>query len=165
MATHAHRQVAATTETTDSSAAADAVRQVLRSDGGRVTTARVLVLQILADAGEHLSAQQIHQRVSAAAPSLNVSTVYRTLTRLEELELIHALPTPGETLYGIADQPHHHAICTECGKVTELGGEPLTDTLEALERITGYTFAASSSLTIRAVCRACQTKTRRPRKR
>jgi len=132
------------------------VKQLLRTEGGRVTLARLLVLRVLTEAEGHLGAQEIHTRVSALAASVTLSTVYRALSRLEELGLVHALPTAGETQYGIADEPHHHAICTGCGKVTELPDAALTETLKALERATGYTFTLQSSLTMRALCRECQ---------
>ena len=132
------------------------VRRILRSDGGRVTFARVKVLEALADAGEHLSAQQIHERVSQLTPSLNVSTVYRTLTRLEELELVHSVPAPGQTLYGLTTLPHHHAMCTECGTVTDLELTVVRDVMARFEQVTGFGFDEGSSLTVRAVCVRCR---------
>jgi Fur family ferric uptake transcriptional regulator len=73
-----------------------------------------------------------------------------------EASPVHALPTVGQTQFGLAHEPHHHAICTGCGKVSELPGATLTDILQALEQHTGYTFTDNSSLTMRALCEQCR---------
>jgi Fur family ferric uptake transcriptional regulator len=138
----------------------DAVKQLLRADGGRVTMARMLVLRVLSEAGHHLGVQEIHARVNALAPPTNLSTVYRTVTRLEALGLIHTIPTQGETQYGVVQKPHHHAICTGCGRVTELAGPPVSAALRALEAASGYALTESSSLTVRGLCNACRTMPR-----
>jgi Fur family ferric uptake transcriptional regulator len=136
----------------------DAVKLLLRTDGGRVTMARMLVLRVLSEAGHHLGVQEIYARVNALAPPINLSTVYRTVTRLEALGLIHTIPTQGESQYGVVQEPHHHAICTGCGRVTELAGPSVAAALRALEVASGYALAENSSLTVRGLCNNCQNK-------
>src|SRR5689334_2561362 len=114
-------------------------RQLLRDAGIKVTTARLLVLGVLAEADAHLGVHDIDARVNAIAPPIDVSTVYRTVSRLEELGLVHSISTPTEALYGLARRPHHHAVCTHCGKVTELSGPAVVEALQGLEAVSGYT--------------------------
>jgi Fur family transcriptional regulator, ferric uptake regulator len=132
------------------------VRQLLHADGVKVTTARILVLRVLSDAHEHFGVQEIHTRVNAVAPPINLSTVYRTVSRLEELGLVHSISTPAEALYGLARQPHHHAVCTRCGRVTELSGAPVVEALQALEAVSGYTLSSTTSLTVHGLCTSCR---------
>jgi Fur family ferric uptake transcriptional regulator len=136
----------------------EALKQLLRADGGRVTMARMLVLRVLTEAGHHLGVQEIYARANALAPPINLSTVYRTVTRLEALGLIHTIPTQGEMQYGVVQEPHHHAICTGCGRVTELAGPSVAAALRALEAASGYALAENSSLTVRGLCDNCRNK-------
>ena len=134
----------------------DEVRQLLRDAGVKVTTARVLVLRVLTDAHAHLGVQDIHARVNAIAPPIDVSTVYRTVSRLEELGLVHSISTPTEAMYGLARQPHHHAVCTQCGRITELSGTPVVEALQALEAASGYRLTPGTSLSVHGLCTSCR---------
>jgi Fur family ferric uptake transcriptional regulator len=131
-------------------------RQLLRDAGIKVTTARLLVLGVLADADGHLGVHDIDARVNAIAPPIDVSTVYRTVSRLEQLGLVHSISTPTEALYGLARRPHHHAVCTHCGRVTELSGPSVTEALEGLEAVSGYKLSSGTSLTVHGLCMACR---------
>src|ERR1700681_603848 len=51
----------------------------LRSEGRRVTTARRLVVELLANTAEHLTADDLAIRIHDAHPAIHLSTVYRTL--------------------------------------------------------------------------------------
>jgi hypothetical protein len=53
------------------------------------------------------------------------STVLHALQTLTEQGLAHILTTGGVAAYGIADRPHHHAICISCAQVTELDADQL----------------------------------------
>ena len=71
---------------------------------------------------------------------MNISTVYRTLEVLEELDLVrHAHITDRAPTYHSAATPAHvHLVCRSCGKVTEVSPdvvEPMTATLEGRLRI------------------------------
>ena len=134
----------------------DEVRQLLRDAGVKVTTARVLVLRVLTAARAHQGVADIHARVNAIAPPINLSTVYRTVARLEELGLVHSISTPAEALYGLARHPHHHAVCTSCGRVTELSGAPVGEALQALESVSGYRLSPQTSLTVHGLCTTCR---------
>jgi Fur family ferric uptake transcriptional regulator len=134
----------------------DEVRQLLRDAGVKVTTARLLVLRVLSDADAHLGVQEIHARVNAIAPPIDLSTIYRTVARLEELGLVHSISTSTEALYGLARRPHHHAVCTQCGRVTELSGAPVVAALRGLEAVSGYTLSPGTSLTVHGLCTSCR---------
>ena len=137
----------------------DEVLQLLRDAGVRVTTARLLVLRVLSDADAHQGVHDIDTRVNAIAPPIDTSTVYRTVSRLEELGLVHSISTPTEALYGLARRPHHHAVCTRCGRVTELSGPPVNEALQALEVASGYRLSPGTSLTVHGLCTSCRDAT------
>ncbi len=129
-------------------------RNQLRA-AGRVTAARLLVLEALDTAHEHLTIAEVHARVSHSRQPVNLSTVYRTIERLEELGLVHRLDAPGDAKYGLHQHPHHHAICVSCERVFELASADVSQALEVLADNTGIAPDLTSSLTIRITCAAC----------
>lgn len=80
----------------------------------RLTTHRQEVLDTLSHEREALSAAAVHERL----PHINLVTIYRALDYLAEHGLVHKLRLDGEeALYEVQHEPHHHALCTECGQV------------------------------------------------
>ena len=128
---------------------------LLHARGSRVTPQRQLVIeQVLATRG-HIVPEAIYLEVSRRFPSINRSTVYRTLQLLEQMGLIsHAHVEEGSTRYHRAEEPAHmHLVCHSCGAVQEIGdlsvGEPLRQTLRAR-------YGFESDLTHLAIAGRCQ---------
>ena len=102
---------------------------MLRSRGLRLTAPRQLVLEAVYRL-RHATPDQIHAEVAGKAAGVNITTVYRTLELLEELELItHAHLSHGAPTYHAVDEHQHaHLVCRGCGSVTELPS-PVLDQL------------------------------------
>jgi Fe2+ or Zn2+ uptake regulation protein len=100
---------------------ATGVEKVLRSEGKRITPQRALLLQIIEESQGHLDAEEIYRLAKKRDPRLSLSTVYRTLSLLKELDLIEELHFDEEHHhYEIkAEAEHYHLICSECGKIIE----------------------------------------------
>lgn len=111
--------------------------KILKEKGLKVTRQRLVVLEVLGEnAGKHLTAEEIYERVKVENPDIGLATVYRTVQLLLELELIDRINLDdGFVRYEIADMEksehhrHHHLICLKCGEVTAFED----DMLEALE--------------------------------
>jgi Fe2+ or Zn2+ uptake regulation protein len=98
----------------------ESVLSVLRSRGGRVTSSRRILLQVLFDAEGHMSAETLAEAVQARAPDVHLSTIYRNLEELEELGVIaHSHLGHGPSSYLLASHAHAHFICAECGTMIE----------------------------------------------
>ncbi|WP_433055792.1 Fur family transcriptional regulator [Dactylosporangium sp. CS-033363] len=95
--------------------------ELLRSRGLRLTAPRQLVLEAVYLL-RHATPDQIHAEVAGKAAGVNITTVYRTLELLEELELItHAHLSHGAPTYHAVDEHQHaHLVCRDCGSVREL---------------------------------------------
>ncbi len=79
-----------------------------------LTPHRRTILDHLTHCGGTRSAAEVH----AALPSINLVTVYRVLDYLVKAGLVKKFTlTDEEAVYEVQAEPHHHAICTECGKV------------------------------------------------
>ena len=134
----------------------DAMLDALRGSGAKITTARRAVLEEFARTeGQHVSAEELTERVQARYPEVHLSTVYRTLEFLEREGLITRVHVKdGPAAYHFAANAHHHAICDTCGREIELPAtffRPVTRKLEA-----DYGFVASPThLTVTGTCAAC----------
>ncbi|BCB77177.1 transcriptional repressor [Phytohabitans flavus] len=127
--------------------------------GSRHTIARSLVIDILAAVDGHLSVTEIHERVAATRPEINLSTVHRTVTFLVEHGVAHVLPWPGEGRYGLNDHPHHHAVCDTCGSISEIDAETLSTAVSAAEESSGFTLG-DAGVALFGRCPACRGETR-----
>lgn len=118
--------------------AIDEVLERVRARGGRVTTARRLVVGALLDADSHLSAEDLASVVQADHPEVHLSTVYRTLESLEELGIVrHTHVGHGPVVYHLGDL-HQHLVCEECGDVIDVPAALLDELSTTLRRRYGF---------------------------
>lgn len=91
--------------------------------GYRLTLSRQAILDVLSKTSEHLSAEEIYHYVHRIHPSSGMSTVYRTLELLVQLQLVHKFDFgDGRARYELGQAAeeeghHHHLVCVECQKV------------------------------------------------
>jgi len=136
---------------------AQGINDTLRELGYRLTPQRILILAALRDSDDHISAEEIHTRVCAKYPHVNISTVYRTLELLKSLGLVTETDLgEGRVRYHSADKGHHHhLICENCGATTEVD-EPLFLPLKRT-LLKEYQFRASiNHFAIFGRCTKCQ---------
>lgn len=112
----------------------------LRKAGVRITRQRSALLQVLADAEDHPDANELHARARAIDPRVSLSTVYRTLTALEEQGVIHRHAFEGAPArFETADQPHHdHLIDMDSGDVIEFRSEKIENLQAEIAAELGY---------------------------
>lgn len=107
------------------SAATD-VGHILREHGYRLTSPRWLVWSVLRSADGHLTADEVTERVNDADPTVNRSSVYRSLTIFEELDLVRRshLGIDESARWEIAHpDDEFHLVCRSCGTVEHHAGE------------------------------------------
>src|SRR6202163_940983 len=87
--------------------------ELLRKRGYRLTPQRHMILSVIQEAHEHLSIEQIAERVQERNQYVSLSTIYRTLELLRELGLVRENHFLGEqTRYeAITGEAHHHLVC------------------------------------------------------
>jgi len=108
--------------------------QALQAQGYRLTPQRMMVVEALHSVDQHISAEEIYAQVRAKYPYANISTIYRTLELLKELELVTEIALgDGRVRYHPAEKGHHHhLVCHNCGKIIDLPESallPLEETL------------------------------------
>lgn len=82
---------------------------------------RQAVIRVIVDCHGHISPDAIAREVQKDFPSVDVSTVYRTLETLRDLQVVDRVYfADGSTVYHLRDHQHHHLCCEKCNKVLEL---------------------------------------------
>lgn len=102
----------------------DDVLALVRARGGRATSSRRVLLDVLFEAEDHLTAEDLTAAVQARAPDVHISTVYRNLEDLQRLGVVvHTHLGHGPATYQLASLAHAHFICSECGTRVEAPDE------------------------------------------
>jgi Fur family ferric uptake transcriptional regulator len=105
----------------------------LHAAGHRLTPQRALVLEAVESLG-HATPDEVYAEVRRQSPTINLSTVYRTLELLDELGVIrHAhLSDRAPTYHARSDHEHVHLVCRGCQKVISLGAQRVETALAAV---------------------------------
>ncbi|MEM6449363.1 MAG: Fur family transcriptional regulator [Cyanobacteria bacterium P01_D01_bin.105] len=82
----------------------------------RRTRSQTLVLELLKQLPEAMSAQDLYVQLRKRQTSMGLATVYRALDSLKLEGVVQMRPLPsGESLYSLAKQDTHHLTCVRCG--------------------------------------------------
>jgi len=118
---------------------ADEVLGALAASGRRRTSARQVIVEAVLAAKGHVTADELASDIHRRFPSINISTVYRTLEALEEIDVIdHVHLGHGRAVYHLADEEHQHLVCERCEQVIELPASKLKPLLRTIERDHGF---------------------------
>lgn len=130
--------------------------ELLRKRGYRLTPQRYMILSVIQEAGEHLSIDQILERVQKRNPQVSLSTIYRTLELLCELGMVRENRLPGEQPhYETADgSAHHHLVCRRCRTIIHLDEALLGNLNEQLQEQHHF-HNISLNLVAMGYCQAC----------
>lgn len=121
-------------------AAVNRIEAQCRAKGMRLTGQRRLIAAVLAESDDHPDVPELHRRVALRDETVSLSTVYRTVKRLEEQGIIerHAFQD-GRARYEKASKDHHdHLIDLETGKVVEFRSEDIEHLQAEIARRLGY---------------------------
>jgi len=115
------------------------IRELFRDSGNRITPQRRAILTIIQEHRRHLSADEIYDLARREVPRLSLSTVYRTLELLKELNLVRELQLAGDyARYETQSQEHQHLVCLRCGKVLEFQCDHCAAVHQKLAREYGF---------------------------
>ncbi len=137
---------------------ADWLRQ-LEAKGYRLTAPRRAVVEIVALSQQVLTPFDIFEQAKPTYSKLGLVTVYRTLDKLEELDLVQRVHQPsGCQAFIAAFSGHQHMlICQGCGRVEFFSGD--NDQIEILMSHVGEACGyqvQSHWLQLFGVCKHCQ---------
>ena len=136
-------------------------RQLLVDHNIPITRPRIVLLEILLQNKGPLKVEDV---IKLSEGKLAVSSLYRIINMLKNLDLISEFQTPDNTkvieLSGIKDDHHHHIFCKSCGSVVDF---ELNDNLEKnleqeiqLIESTHNISVLSHSLELFSICNQCK---------
>lgn len=130
---------------------------ILSQHGYKLTSQRLAVLDVIANAQEHLTPAAVHQKVRQDHPEIGLVTVYRTLEMLSELGLICKVHRPGKSSsYTLAPAGHHHhLVCSQCGAVADFTECNLGELQQRLAQDTGFEIEGHL-LQFVGICKNCR---------
>jgi len=94
--------------------------------GLKMTGQRKTILHVLEDSSDHPSVEDVYARAKEVDNSVSMATVYRTLSLLDEMDLVvkHEFKE-GFARFEVNEDHHHHLIDLETGDVIEFQNEEL----------------------------------------
>ena len=114
--------------------------ELLRQNGGRITSSRRFLLRLLFESEGHHTAEELAAEVQAQAPDIHLSTIYRNLDELEKLGVVvHAHLGHGPATYHLASSAHGHFVCEECGRMIEAPDALFAGLAKAAQEKFGFT--------------------------
>lgn len=131
---------------------ADDVMDLLRQRGLRMTPQRrIIVAEIMRTQG-HISPTALAKKVQGEMPGVNTSTIYRTLTLLEEAGVLaHAHLEGGAEYHRTEEAGHVHLACSRCGAEDDLSMQEA----DALQRLIAQHRGFRADLTHFAISGLC----------
>jgi len=134
----------------------DDLLRVLREKGLRTTPQRrAIVAEIMVSDG-HISPPDLARRVRERVPGVNPSTVYRTLSMLEEMGILsHAHLESGAEYHRRAESQHVHLTCSRCGAEDSLSLKEAGRLKDVIARHHGFR-PDLTHFAISGLCANCQ---------
>ena len=125
--------------------------------GLRSTEQRRLIIDTFFASPEHVSLDELLERVRVSDSRIGYATVYRTIKLLTECGLAAERHfRDGEARYESAEKKHHdHLICERCGKIVEFEEPRIESLQEETAKKLGFLFTGHK-MELYGVCRDCR---------
>ncbi len=135
----------------------------------KLTPQRLAILRLFCADESHPTAQDLYARLRASFPTMSFATVYNTLDALALAGLSQTLHLGGESRASRFDpnvEPHHHAVCDFCGRITDIPSAQRTSGSDAaaLQSAAPGFGVRSVERVYRGLCAACVNRRNRSRK-
>lgn len=120
-----------------------------------LTKQREVVLQVIRDEPEHLTANEVFDKSKQLLPGISFATVYNSLRFLKESGHIAEISFGnGASRFDSLTSRHDHAICTKCGKLVDMEIELPAEIVNFAAEFSKFKLE-SIELTLRGLCPEC----------
>lgn len=134
---------------------------LLKENSLKFTIQREVILETLYNSDEHLTPESLNFLIKEKFPDLKtgIATIYRTLSLLEESDMVTSLSFGASgKKYELGAKKHHdHIICTACGNITEFMDEEIEKRQRSIANDLGFKMS-DHSMQIYGICKKCQIK-------
>jgi Fur family peroxide stress response transcriptional regulator len=133
---------------------AEELVSLLRAQGKKVTSQRVLIYQAVLEDRSHPTAEQVHSRLKDQLPGLSLTTVYSALNDLVQAgELRRFDAGDGSIHFDPEMRPHAELVCVRCGRIDDAPMDRAPRRAPA--EVGGYRILRRTEL-LHGVCPRCQ---------
>jgi len=110
----------------------------------KITKPRAALISFFSKKHKPISAQSLAKKIT----SVDRASIYRALGIFEKLSLVTVDIVHNEKLYCSSEKPHHHIVCTECGRI---------EVVECNHHFNGYKNFKNiqHQLTLTGICNKC----------
>ncbi|MEO6486158.1 MAG: transcriptional repressor [Pyrinomonadaceae bacterium] len=120
-----------------------------------LTPQREVVLSVIRNSREHLTANEVFAHSKAKLPSISFATVYNSLRFLKDSGHIAEIHFGnGASRFDRMTTRHDHALCTECGKLVDIEMEHPSELVERAAAISNFK-PEFLEFTLRGLCPEC----------
>ncbi len=120
-----------------------------------LTRQREVVLQVIRDEPEHLTANEVFDKAKQLLPGISFATVYNSLRYLKEAGHIAEISFgSGASRFDSMTSRHDHAICTKCGKLVDMEIDLPEEIVNFAAKFSKFKLE-SIELTLRGLCPEC----------
>ena len=103
------------------------IQRKLRDHGVLPTAQRLEVASVLLSRPQHLSADQIIEKLQDAGSGVSKATVYNTLKLFSETGLVREINVDAmRRFYDSTTHPHHHFYHVETGELTDIPADNIS---------------------------------------
>ena len=134
----------------------------LQARGLRPTRTRRLLLRLFRSENGHLSSKEIQAALQRDGSDLGTATIYQNLKTMVEARVLDCfLGSDGLVRYDANLDPHHHWICTACGRIYDVAVPPSAlEGLRALDPQSGSPLVDQGhdevKIEFRGICPRCR---------
>ena len=129
----------------------------LRKRDFRITPQREMIINAVAHSPQHITAEEISERLQEHTQAINIATVYRTLDLLwQEGFACRNDLSEGKIVYATYQHgPHIHLVCRKCNRIIDADVKVLDSLREDL--ISNYQFRPNlDHISVFGICADCQ---------
>jgi len=139
----------------------DNFKKLLKANKLKYTKQRELILEIIYNNDGHFTPEDIYNLIKSSYPDvkLGIATVYRTLTLLEDANIVTSISFGAQgKKYEFGLGAHHdHLVCLQCGGIEEFFDETMEKLQEDIAKKFNFKMT-SHIMKITGICSACQAK-------
>ena len=136
----------------------DVLEEYISENNLKITKQRRIVLKVFLESKDHVSVEELYNKVLKAEPKIGLATVYRTLALLTKSGLALEMDFgDGQKRYEhcYMHDHHDHMLCTECGKIIEFNHPLIEKFQDEVAAQKGFTIT-SHKLDLIGICSDCK---------
>lgn len=120
-----------------------------------LTKQRKVVLQVIHEAKDHLTANDVFANARDLLPGISFATVYNSLRYLkDEGHIAEKSFGNGASRFDRMTERHDHALCTKCGKLVDMKLDLPKELVDMAAKNSNFKLE-SIELTLRGLCPEC----------